>query len=100
MITLVSAVVVVAISLMSLTSSLISKKLYDKMKLLIQAINKEAESKSYVVVTTRFKKFKKDVDQIVYLRYDREEKTDLNEVNFERRIHSDMLAPGEEPRPV
>ena len=35
------------------------------------------------------RKFKKDVDWIVYIRCDRERKASLNSASFERRIHSD-----------
>jgi len=47
---------------MSLTSSLVSRKIYNDAKLLIEELNKHAESESYAVVIARFKKFKKDVD--------------------------------------
>ncbi len=50
------------VNLMFLTSFLISKKIYDDAKLLIQEINKYAESENYAVVTARFKKFKKDIN--------------------------------------
>ena len=89
MISLVSAVSAAPVGTMSLASSLISGKLYDDVKLLIQGINEKAGSESYAVVIARFKKFKKDVNRIVYLRCDREEKAVLNEVSFERRLHSD-----------
>jgi len=91
MITLTDAspVSIVFVNLMSLTSSFISKKIYDDVKLLIEELNKHAESESYAVVIACFKKFKKDVDRIVYIRCDREEKASLNSANFERCIHDD-----------
>ena len=60
------------------------------MKFLIQKVNKHAKLKSYVVVIARFKKFKKDINQLVYLRYDRKKKTSLNSVEFKKRLHSDI----------
>jgi len=48
---------------MSLTSPPVSRKIYNDVKLLIEGLNKHAESESYAVVTARFKKFKKDVDR-------------------------------------
>ena len=75
---------------MFLTSSFILKELYDEIKFLIQTINKEAKLESYVVVTARFKKFKKDVDQIVYLRCNCKKKIDLNKISFKRRFRSDI----------
>ncbi len=85
----VSFVSIIFVDLMSLTSSLISRKIYNDAKLLIEELNKHAESESYAVITARFKKFKKDVDWIVYIRCDRERKASLNSVNFERHLHSD-----------
>ncbi len=89
MITLIdaSSVSVAFVDFMSLTSFLVSRKIYNDAKLLIEELNKHAESESYAVVIARFKKFKKDVDQIVYIQCNREEKARL--MNFERRIHSD-----------
>jgi len=72
---------------MSLASPPVSKEIYNDAKLLIEGLNKHAESESYAVVIARFKKFKKDVDRIVYIRCDRERKARLT--SFERRIHSD-----------
>ncbi len=80
---------IASVDLMSLTSSLVSRKVYNDAKLLIEGLNKHAESESYALVTARFKKFKKDVDRIVYIRCDRGEKASLNSENFERRLHSD-----------
>jgi len=57
-----SSVSVVFVDFMSLTSLLISRKIYNDAKLLIEELNKHAESESYAVVIARFKKFKKDVD--------------------------------------
>jgi len=57
-----SSVSIVFVDLMSLTSSFVSKKIYDDVKLLIEGLNKHAESESYAVIIARFKKFKKDVD--------------------------------------
>ncbi len=85
----VSSVSIVFIDLMSLTSSFVLREIYNDVKLLIEKLNKHAESESYAVVTARFKKFKKDVDQIVYIRCNREEKAILNSKSFERRLHSD-----------
>ncbi len=82
-----SSVSVVFVDFMSLTSLLISRKIYNDAKLLIEELNKHAESESYAVVIARFKKFKKDVDWIIYIRCNREKKARLT--NFERRIHSD-----------
>ena len=84
-----SPVSIVFVDLMSLTSSFVSKKIYNDAKLLIEELNKHAESESYAVVTARFKKFKKGVDRIVYIRCDREGKASLNSESFERRLHSD-----------
>jgi len=58
-------------------------------KLLIEGLNKHAEPEGYALVIARFKKFKKDVDRIVYIRCDREGKASLNSAGFERRLHSD-----------
>jgi len=58
----VSSVSIVFVDLMSLTSSFILRKIYDDVKLLIEELNKHAESESYAVIITHFKKFKKDVD--------------------------------------
>ncbi len=85
----VSPVSIAFVDLMSLTSSLVSRKIYNDAKLLIEGLNKHAESESYAVVTARFKKFKKDVDRIVYIQCDRERKASLNSEDFERRLHSD-----------
>jgi len=76
MITLTDApsVSIVSVSPMSLTSSLVSREVYDYVKLLIEGLNKHAEPEGYAVVTACFKKFKKDVDQMIYIRCDREEK--------------------------
>jgi len=63
----VSSVSIVFIDLMSLTSSFVSREIYNDVKLVIEELNKHAESESYAVITARFKKFKKDVDQIVYI---------------------------------
>jgi hypothetical protein len=41
---------------MSLTSPPVSEEIYDDVKLLIEGLNKHAESESYAVVTARFKK--------------------------------------------
>ena len=86
----VNLVVVVFISVfvMSLTSFLISKKLYDDVKLLIQEVNKHAESKNYAIITARFKKFKKDIDQLVYLQYNRENKTKFTSKEYTKCLHS------------
>ncbi len=62
MINLMFSVNAVFVNLMFLTSFFISRKIYDDAKLLIQEINKHAESENYAVVTARFKKFKKDVN--------------------------------------
>ncbi len=67
----------------------VSGKVYDDVKLLIEGLNKHAGPESYAVVTARFKKSKKDVDRIVYIRCDREGKASLNSAGFERRLHSD-----------
>ena len=75
--------------LMSLTSSSVSKKIYDDAKLLIEGLNKHAGPEGYAVVIARFKKFKKDVNRLVYIRCDREEKASLNSASFKRRLHSD-----------
>jgi len=74
---------------MSLASSPVSREVYNDAKLLIEGLNKHAESEGYAVVTARFKKFKKGVDRIVYIRCDRGGKASLNSANFERRLHSD-----------
>jgi len=74
---------------MSLASPLVSGEIYNDAKLLIEGLNKHAEPESYAVVTARFKKFKKDVDRIVYIRCDRGGKASLNSGNFGRRLHSD-----------
>ena len=74
---------------MSLTSSLVSRQIYDDVKLLIEELNQHAESERYAVVTACIKKFKKDVDQIVYIRCNHEEKAKLNSANFEKRLHND-----------
>ena len=74
---------------MSLTSPPVSKEIYDDAKLLIEELNKHAESEGYAVVIARFKKFKKGVDRLVYIRCDREGKASLNSAGFERRLHSD-----------
>ncbi len=74
---------------MSLASPFVSKEVYNDAKLLIEGLNKYAGSEDYAVVTERFKKFKKDVDRIVYIRCDREGKASLNSEGFERRLHSD-----------
>jgi len=91
MITLIDAppVSIAFVDLMSLTSPFVSGKVYDDVKLLIEGLNKHAESESYAVITARFKKFKKDVDRIVYIRCDHEEKASLNSENFEKHLHSD-----------
>ncbi len=75
---------------MSLTSPFISGKVYDDAKLLIQEINKHAEPEGYAVVTARFKKFKKDVNRLVYLRCDCEKKASLNSTSFKRRLHNNI----------
>ncbi len=74
---------------MSLTSSPVSREVYNDAKLLIEGLNKHAEPESYAVVTARSKKSKKDVDRIVYIRCDRGGKASLNSEDFERRLHSD-----------
>ncbi len=74
---------------MSLTSSPVSGKVYDAVKLLIEGLNKHAGPEGYAVVTARFKKFKKGVDRLVYIRCDRGGKASLNSAGFERRLHSD-----------
>ncbi len=74
---------------MSLTPPPVSREIYNDAKLLIEELNKHAGSESYAVVTARFKKFKKGVDRIVYIRCDRGGKASLNSENFERRLHSD-----------
>ncbi len=74
---------------MSLAPPPVSGKVYDDVKLLIEGLNKHAGPESYAVVTARFKKSKKDVDRIVYIRCDREGKASLNSAGFERRLHSD-----------
>jgi hypothetical protein len=85
----VSPFSIIFVDLMSLTSSFVSRKIYDDVKLLIEGLNKHAESESYAVVIACFKKFKKDVDRIVYIRCDHEGKASLNSANLERRLHSD-----------
>jgi len=64
MITLIniSPVSIAFVDLMSLTSFLVSRKIYNDAKLLIEELNKHAESENYAVIIARFKKFKKDVD--------------------------------------
>jgi len=57
-----SSVSIIFVDLMSLTSSFVSRKVYDDVKLLIKELNKHAESESYAVIIAHFKKFKKDVD--------------------------------------
>jgi len=74
---------------MSLTSSFVLKQIYDDVKLLIEELNQHAESERYAVIIACIKKFKKDVDQIVYIRCNHEEKAKLNSASFERRLHSD-----------
>ena len=74
---------------MSLTSPSVSEEIYDDAKLLIEGLNKHAESEDYAVVIARFKKFKKDVNRLVYIRCDRGKKASLNSAGFERRLHSD-----------
>ena len=86
---MITPVMISPAAAMSLASSLISGELYGDVKLLIQGVNKHADSEVYAVVIARFKKFKKDIDRLVYLRCDRERKTSLNSVGFERRLHSD-----------
>ena len=81
-------VVFVSVFVMSLTLSLTLKKLYNDVKLLIQEVNKHAKLKSYAVVTARFKKFKKDINWFVYLRYDRKNKTNLTSEEYIKRLHS------------
>ena len=85
----VSLVSIIFIDLMSLISSFVSRKIYNDAKLLIEELNKHAESESYAVITARFKKFKKDVDWIVYIWCNHEKKASLNLANFERHLHSD-----------
>ena len=73
---------------MSLASSPVSGEIYDDAKLLIEGLNKHAGPEGYAVVIARFKKFKKDVDRLVYIRCDRGGKASLNSAGFERRLHS------------
>ena len=73
---------------MFLTLFFVLKKIYDDAKLLIKELNKHAESESYAVVIARFKKFKKNINRLVYIRCDREEKTSLNSASFKKRLHS------------
>ncbi len=63
---------------MSLASPPVSGKVYDDVKLLIEGLDKQAGPEGYAVVTVRFKKSKKGVDRIVYIRCDRGGKASLN----------------------
>ena len=72
--------------LMSLAPPPVSGEVYNDAKLLIEGLNKHAGPESYAVVIARFKKSKKGVDRIVYIRCDREGKARLT--GFGRRIHS------------
>ncbi len=83
------SVSIASVGPMSLTSPPVSKEVYNDAKLLIEGLNKHAEPEDYAVVTARFKKFKKGVDRIVYIRCDRGGKASLNSGSFERRLHSD-----------
>jgi len=58
----ISPVSIVFVDLMSLTSSFVSKQIYDDVKLLIEELNQHAESEKYAVIIACIKKFKKDVD--------------------------------------
>ena len=58
------------------------------MKLLIEGVNKHAGPEGYAVLCARFKKSKKGIDRLVYLRCDRGGKSDVNSMGFERRLHS------------
>ena len=78
----------VFVNFMFLTSFFVSKKIYNDAKLLIKEFNKHAESESYAVVIARFKKFKKNVNRLVYIRCDREKKASLNSASFKKRLHS------------
>ncbi len=75
---------------MSLALFFVSRKVYDDVKLLIKELNKHAESENYAVVIARFKKFKKDVNRIVYIRCDRKRKARLNLTSLKRRLHNDI----------
>lgn len=75
--------------LMLLTSPPVSRQIYDDVKLLIEELNQYAEPEKYAVIIACIKNFKKDVDRIVYIRCDREEKAKLNPASFERRLYSD-----------
>jgi hypothetical protein len=69
--------------LMSLTSPPVLRKVYDDVKFLVGGLNKHAGPEGNAVVTARFKKSKKDVDRIVYIRCDCEGKASLNSGGFE-----------------
>ena len=73
MITLTGAppVSIASVGPMSLAPPSVSGEVYNDVKLLIEGLNKHAEPEGYAVVTARFKKFKKGVDRIVYIRCDR-----------------------------
>jgi len=58
----ISSVSIIFVDFMSLTSSLILRKIYNDAKLLIEEFNKHVESENYAVIIACFKKFKKDVD--------------------------------------
>jgi len=77
-----------SVDLMSLAPPPVSGEVYDDVKLLIEGLNKHAGPEGYAVVIARFKKFKKGVDRIVYIRCDRGGKASLNSAGFERRIYS------------
>ena len=90
MIIFVSLVVVIFVSVfvMSLTLFLILRKLYNNVKLLIQEVNKHVKLKSYAIVTARFKKFKKDIDWLVYLRCNCKNKINLTLEEYVKRLYN------------
>jgi len=57
-----SSVSIIFIDFMSLTSSFVSRQIYDDVKLLIKELNQHAESERYVVIIACIKKFKKDIN--------------------------------------
>ncbi len=75
---------------MSLTLFFVLKIFYNDVKLLIKELNKHAELKSYAIVITRFKKFKKNINRIVYIRCDRERKVRLNLTSLKRRLYNNI----------
>ncbi len=74
---------------MPLASSLIKGEGHVSKNLLTKALNKHAGPEEYAVLTTRFKKLKKNqnIKNKVYIRCDREEKPDLNDKSFKKRLH-------------